>query len=579
MEFQPHKDYWDTPEAEVPSFPLLLHQEIAVLDEFVLGTAAAQIFCGHLANLPALIGEMMLAGELDPGLFRLDIPFSIGQGPITNAAQVESIRTKAATLWKRYRILLERQPDVAARNREPYLKAVDPRLLRNPNVAVKMVRSEGLDEAARSAAGMRLTHEAAQLDKLGHRNILRRYAFLQDEEHGPCLILEHVPGRTMERILRRREERKDGPMPLPAVAHVAYQVAQGLAHAHYRGVVHGDVRPANLLVQRGSTDDEESAKSQGIVKLLEFGFSQTVNEPPAPEDSTRLSGAMQHLAPEQFRDEPATPETDVYQLGTTLYVLTTGRLPYPDQSPEGFRRQILTDEPHPSRVHHHRPDVSPRFEAAIEGAREKDPAKRWPLAKVLEEIAQIYASRNFSVKDAPASSSVEELLGRVRMNASLNDFERAVESLELAATFMDSLPTDREAEIRKKFDDLSIRYQQNRIAVEAVRRLKEEHIEPVNRHFEALYDRYGKSEPLLTDEEKGLLDESGEVVRRSLVDTVIRHTQQVLQQLSEIDAELVGDSYHKLVERAAAQEEAFTDLMQRELKFGEDYLKQEATSL
>src|SRR6185295_19804109 len=98
------------------------------------------------------------------------------------------------------------------------------------------------------------------------------------------------------------------------------------------------------------------------------------------------ASALPYSAPEQIRSGQATPATDVYQLGQTLYVLATGRLPYEAPSPDDIRTLLLEREDHPTRVHHLRPEISPRFEALIEGARDKSESKRWPLKKVVEEM-------------------------------------------------------------------------------------------------------------------------------------------------------------------------------------------------
>src|SRR5204863_9731609 len=126
------------------------------------------------------------------------------------------------------------------------------------------------------------------------------------------------------------------------------------------------------------------------------------------------ASTLPYSSPEMIRGGKPSAATDVYQLGSTLYVLATGRLPYEAGSPDEIREQLLSDAAHPARVHHIRGEISPRFEALIEGAREKDENKRWTLKRVVEEMTQLYASKGFSLDDAPRGSIAEELLVRVQ---------------------------------------------------------------------------------------------------------------------------------------------------------------------
>src|SRR5262249_3640901 len=153
-----------------------------------------------------------------------------------------------------------------------------------------------------------------------------------------------------------------------------------LSHAHQQGVVHGELHPANILIE-----EAPHVKTKGVVKLAGFGGGGAGG-----------ASALPYSAPDQIRDGTPSPASDVYQLGATLSGRPTGKLPYGAASRDAMRALLLSDEPHPARVHHSRPEISPRFEALIEGAREKDPAKRWALPKVVEEITQLYASKAFS---------------------------------------------------------------------------------------------------------------------------------------------------------------------------------------
>ena len=529
--------------------PVTLDRQIAVLDAYHGAAGPAHVFQGRIHNGPALIGELMVAGESDPGFFGLPIRLTIGQ-KVEDGDDVRAIRAKAEELWQECREQARTNPSRAAELREKYLRAIDGRLLENPLVRVKAYGRKGADRA-----------EDEALRKLNHRSIIRRYARLIDPTLGACLFTEAFRGKTLEHIVRRRGEKRLGPLPLAAVAHIGCQLAQALTHAHQHGVVHGDLQPANVLVEDPSEEDVRQGRAKGIVKIGAFGVCV-----PATVET------LPFLSPEQLDGCVPTFHTDVYQLGTTLWVLAAGRLPYEPASRDDLKMRLSSTDPHPNRVHHFRAEVSPKLEAVIEAAREKDPRKRWPLPRVLEELTQLYSSKVFTLDDAPRSSIAEELLARAQTNVALRDFFRATETLDLAADFMGGVA----GEVRKRHETLVKQVEPHRASIEALKKVHKQHIAPVDQLMEELYERYGKGKPILRDEDKGvMLEADGNVVieKRSLIDYILQHTSAAIGELGKIDGERVGDMYRKMVDRASSQEEACSDLVARMVKFGEDYIR------
>jgi serine/threonine protein kinase len=537
--------------------PFAILKEIAVLDGYLGASGPAHVFQAKLKNLPGLIGEMMVAGESDPNFFQIDYKFTIGKGPIEDPAVVEAIRAKADALWKEFKSMAASQADLALKTRETYLRVIDSRLLENPSLAVKAPAHQG----GASKDSDRLIGEDRALRKLNHRNIVRRYARIEDPTIGPCVLLEHVQGKTLDRIWRRRVENRQGPLPLSAVAHIAYQLAHALSHAHQQGVIHGELHPSNVLIE-----EMPASKQKGVVKLAGFGGGGAGG-----------ASALPYSAPEQVRDGKPSVRSDVYQLGSTLYVLATGRLPYEAGSPDELRDILLLGQTHPTRVHHLRPEISPRFEALIEAAREKDEAKRWPLKKVVEEMTQLYASKGFSLDDAPRGSIAEELLVRVQTDIALKDYFRAVEALDLSKDFLEGVGGNAD-EVRRKYETLKLAVMPYREAVEQLKEVQRKHIAPVDHLMEELYSRYGAGDPILTDEDKGVTKvHNGDtvIVKRSLIDGILQHTSAAIQDLATINADLVGDMHRRMVDRASSQEEACSDLAKKMIQFGEDYIQSE----
>jgi hypothetical protein len=192
--------------------PLTLHQQIAVLDQYVGPAGPAHVFQGRIHNGPGLIGELMVAGESDPGFFGLPIRFTIGQK--VEDAEDAVHPSQGEGLWQECRDQARTHPSRAAELREKYLRAIDARLLENPVVRVKVYGKKGADRA-----------EDEALKRLNHRGILRRYACLVDPALGTCLFIEAFRGKTLEHIARAGEAA--GPLPLAAIAHTGRQLAQG----------------------------------------------------------------------------------------------------------------------------------------------------------------------------------------------------------------------------------------------------------------------------------------------------------------------------------------------------------------
>lgn len=537
--------------------PFALDREVAILEAYLGTIGVGHVYQARLENLPGFLGELMVAGEADPGLLGLPISFTMGKGPLEDESKVRAIRARADELWKEYRILRERVPDQAAPLRGRYLKGIDARLDSPPAVTVKVLRRVSGSSDDLQEWGLQFAREDAALRRLNHRSILRRYGCVTDSRLGPCLVVERSEGKSLERIWRHRMERGKGPLPLAAVAHIAYQLGRALAHAHVEGVVHGDLRPANIHIEEASQD----TKSKGIVKVSGFGVEGT-------------AGPMAYAAPEQVRDGVSTMRTDVYQFGVTLYVLATGQMPFELEDPETVRARLLSPDPHANRVHHFRPEIAARFEAMIEGAREKDPEKRLTTDRVLQAVTELYSSKSFSLDGGPRATLAEELLGRARTNAALKDFYRAVEALDLAGDFIKGVPLDRGGDVLQRYDELARELEPARAAVEAIRSVHRKHIAPVDRVMEELYRRYGRGEALLTDDEKGVIEEVGSetvVKKRSLLDWILQHTAEAIKELASVDPELVGPMHRKMADRASSQEVAASDLAARMVKFGEDF--------
>jgi hypothetical protein len=232
------------------------------------------------------------------------------------------------------------------------------------DVTLKIVRREG-------KAGARAEREAVAASRLRHPRCLRAYGLVQDERD-VVIAYEHVPGRTVREALRA------GELGDAAAVEVAAQVLEGLAHAHARGIVHRDVKPANVLLADGP---------ELSVRVLDFGLAR-IDALDTLTAAGDVPGTLAYIAPERLTGRPATPASDVYSVGVMLWEALAGEHPFWRTSlPECV--QAIGDGAPPLREL--RPDLPPALAAAVDRSLSADPRKRPPahrLAAVLRRAAR-----------------------------------------------------------------------------------------------------------------------------------------------------------------------------------------------
>ena len=231
-------------------------------------------------------------------------------------------------------------------------------------VAVKVLHPH---LARQQDARARLAREARAVARLQHPNILEVFDFADPSSEDAFLVTELVRGETLKCFAERERL-----FPPELAALVIHQLARALGHAHEAGVIHRDLKPENVMVR----DD-------GVLKLMDFGIARVLDPAERMTVTGALVGSPAYMAPEVIDGEPATAESDVFSLGTLLYWLWTGTLPFAAPStPATLKRILAGTYEDPRGVC---PAISDALVAILDTCLAHDPVDRYASAKELEQ--------------------------------------------------------------------------------------------------------------------------------------------------------------------------------------------------
>jgi serine/threonine protein kinase/Flp pilus assembly protein TadD len=238
-----------------------------------------------------------------------------------------------------------------------------------------------LELAADAQARQRLLNEARAASRLNHPNIATIYE-VSEADRAPFIAMELVVGESLKQLLSR------GALAPEQLLDVARQIAEGLNEAHKSGVLHHDIKPANIMLD-----------SKRRVKVLDFGLAvftgreRTLGETEEnfiTRTATHWStgGTVPYMSPEQLRGELTDVRSDIFSFGVLLYECLTGRLPFRGETSIDILHAILRQPPTPLRSLV--PDVSSEWEQLIEQCLAKSPEQRFrSMAEVLEALRRL----------------------------------------------------------------------------------------------------------------------------------------------------------------------------------------------
>lgn len=244
-------------------------------------------------------------------------------------------------------------------------KAIDETLQRE--VAIKVLNAECSVPQAIS----RFQGEASASARLNHPAIAAVYELFRNDGE-LMMVMEFVRGETLEEICGRV-----GPIPVDDAVHCIDQVLSALEHAHAAGVVHGDIKPANIMVTR-----------DGAIKITDFGTARVVNDE-EPNAADHVMGTPAYMAPEQLLGESVDPRADLYAVGVTFYRMLTGTLPFVADTTFAMAQKQLSEAPALLRVK--RDGLPDWCELIVKQALAKAREDRFPTAQHFREALRTSA--------------------------------------------------------------------------------------------------------------------------------------------------------------------------------------------
>jgi serine/threonine protein kinase len=243
----------------------------------------------------------------------------------------------------------------------------------------------------------RFLKEARVVGQISHPSIVALHDMgIEESSSTPYLVMEYIEGHPLERLLDK------GSIPFPRACAWIADVSRALGLAHRKGIIHGDVKPANILIG----DD-------GRIKLTDFGMARLASR---DSKDTPLLGTPAYWCPEQILGKPQDARSDIFSLGVVLYETITGSRPFDADTLQGVCARIMSSTPLPPSQSN--PSLPAGLNELVLSCLEKDPALRRTSADDLAEDLYPFARRKAPTEVvAPQSSSFRSRAARLLRSA------------------------------------------------------------------------------------------------------------------------------------------------------------------
>jgi eukaryotic-like serine/threonine-protein kinase len=256
-------------------------------------------------------------------------------------------------------------------------RAFDPLIGRT--VAIKLFPSE----LAHGEGRERFLQEARAVGQLSHPNIITLHDMgIEESNSTPYLVMEYLEGQALDRVLEK------GTVPYPRACAWIGHVAEALGVAHRRGIIHGDVKPANIFIT-----------AENRVKLTDFGMARLARR---EGNGSALLGTPAYWCPEQVLGKMQDARSDIFSLGIVLYELVSGLRPFDADSLQGICHRVLSSTPQPPS--HAVPSLPANFDEVVSRCLAKQPEARFEFADALAETLYPLARRKSAPPTQPVTS-------------------------------------------------------------------------------------------------------------------------------------------------------------------------------
>jgi serine/threonine protein kinase len=234
----------------------------------------------------------------------------------------------------------------------------------NRPVALKVLNRKLLDDPDFL---LRFQNEAGSTGRIHHPNVVTIYESAQAEDGTPYIAMEFLEGETLRAALQRR-----GALPVQDAAEILLQAARGLNAAHKLGIIHRDLKPDNLFLAQGD-------EGEVIVKVMDFGIAK-LRESATHTQTGMVLGTPAYMSCEQasgMRSDELDARSDIYSMGVVMYEMLSGRVPFHSDTPLGYLRKHMLEQPPPLHAVCPSLDVEPAVESAVMKALAKERDQRY----------------------------------------------------------------------------------------------------------------------------------------------------------------------------------------------------------
>ena len=240
----------------------------------------------------------------------------------------------------------------------------------NEKIALKLLRPE---IAGDERVIERFRDELKLARQISHRNVCRMFD-LNRNEGIYYITMEYVPGEDLKSMLKMM-----GPMSSGKSILIVKQVCKGLAEAHRRGIVHLDLKPQNIMIDK-----------EGIVRIMDFGIAHSLDVKDGPVRGT-LMGTLAYMSPEQLAGKEVDHRSDLYSLGVILFEMLTGDLPFEGETPGLVARKQMSSAPPDPRLAN--PLIPQDLGRLVQRCLDKDRVRRYQdVEEILQELREIQKS-------------------------------------------------------------------------------------------------------------------------------------------------------------------------------------------